>query len=365
MEQFKFAIGAKVYGGENPCGKLRKVVVDPHTNQVTDLIVERGFLKKTGRVLPVSAVERTEDQGIYLDVACDDLENYLEYRQVDFTKPAPGWGRTEPYKAEHTVCRPDLYMTICTEAVVPRVRYRVHEGIPSTSEVIQAGTPVKTIDGDLGKVDHVLVNSWSGQITHLVVRKGLIPQYPVIPIDMVENVSEESIFVKKREKELEGLPRYTPRDDDDILTALQNDLDASLFDLSGVKATVENGIVRLMGQVRDMAAKRRAEAIARSVEGVIDIENVLDADTIAASQVTAALASDPRTSLAVIEVIDEQGTITLKGQVDSPEIREAAEEIVGEQPGVVSVINALQVSPDDDTRLFSPWLVAAAGRRRF
>jgi osmotically-inducible protein OsmY/uncharacterized protein YrrD len=363
MEKLDLDIGAKVYGGEESCGKLRKVVVDPHTKQVTDLVVERGFLRKTDRVLPVSAVERTGDHGIVLDIACDELGNYPEYRQVEFTKPAPGWGKTGQYKAEHTVCRPSPYMLICSEPVVPRVRHRVHEGIPSTSEVIHAGTPVQTIDGDLGKVDHVLVNSRSGQITHLVVRKGLIPEYPVIPIDMVQDVTETSVFLRKSGEELESLPRYTPGDDGDILAALQNRLEASFFDLDDVKAAVENGIVGLTGKVRDVVAKRRAEAIARSVEGVIDVDNTLDVDTTAASPVAAALASDPRTSLAAIEVIDEQGMITLRGKVDSPEIREVAEGIAAEQPDVVGVINALQVLPDDDTRLFSPWSVAAADRR--
>jgi sporulation protein YlmC with PRC-barrel domain len=94
-------------GGES-CGKLHKVVVDPHAKQVADLIVERGFLRKTDRVLPVSVVERT---------------------------------------------------------------------------------------GDLGKLDHVLVNSRSGQMTHLVVRTGLIPEYRVIPIDMVQDVTETSVFL--------------------------------------------------------------------------------------------------------------------------------------------------------------------------
>jgi uncharacterized protein YrrD len=365
MEQLNFDIGAKVYCGEESCGKLHKVVIDPHTNQVTDLVVERGFLKKTDRVLPVSAVERTKDHSIYLDIAADEIKNYPEYREVEFMEPAPGWGQVEQYKAKQTVCKPSVYMPICPEPVVPRIRHRIHEGIPSVKKVIEAGTLVETLDGEFGKVDHVLVDSRSGKITYLVVRKGLIPKYPVIPIEMVENVGEESIFIKKKEEELEDLPRYTPRDDEAILATLQNRLEESLFDLDGVEATVEGSIVRLTGQVKGMAARRRAEAIARSVEGVIDVENALDTGRIVRARVITALFNDPRTKLAVIEVIDEQGMITLRGRVDSPEIREAAEEIASEQPGVVGVINALRVQADDDTRLFTPWSIITIQRRRF
>lgn len=62
-----------------------------------------------------------------------------------------------------------------------------------------------------------------------------------------------------------------------------------------------------------------------------------------ASQVAMALFDDPRTNEAVIEVIDERGVITLDGEVDSDETREAAEEIAREQAGVTSVVNLLRV----------------------
>ena len=73
---------------------------------------------------------------------------------------------------------------------------------------------------------------------------------------------------------------------------------------------------------------------------------------------TAALADDPRTDLAVIEVISERGIVTLKGKVDSTDVREAAEEITSGQPGVIKVINALEVEPDEDT----PFLLSAEAR---
>jgi hypothetical protein len=62
-----------------------------------------------------------------------------------------------------------------------------------------------------------------------------------------------------------------------------------------------------------------------------------------------ALLSDPRTELETIEVIDDRGVVTLKGTVGDPEVRHAAEEIAAGQSGVLSVTNALEVVPDDDT----------------
>ena len=67
-------------------------------------------------------------------------------------------------------------------------------------------------------------------------------------------------------------------------------------------------------------------------------------------QVENALQEDKRTADAVIEVIDENGLVTLKGTVSSAKIREAAEAIAKAQEGVLDVTNALEVGSDaDDT----------------
>jgi hypothetical protein len=63
--------------------------MDPHTQRVTDLIVERGFLLTTDRVLPADVVERATREGIYLSISSEELGGYPEYRAVEFEEPAP------------------------------------------------------------------------------------------------------------------------------------------------------------------------------------------------------------------------------------------------------------------------------------
>jgi uncharacterized protein YrrD len=355
MTTFDFNIGAQVYCGEEPCGELIKVVVDPHKERVTDLIVQRGFLFKKDRVLPVSAVERTTGQDIYLSVSSDEMGDYPEYREAEFKEPAPGWGQVKKYKAEHTRCWTSPWGPVCQEPVVPVVRHRVHENVPSTLEVIERGTPVLNVMGEVGKVDHVLADRESGEITHLVVRKGLIPEYPILSASAIKHVSEEGITIDVTDEALEELPHYVPRPEEEILTELEERLEALSYDFDNVKAALEDGVIRLTGSVTDVESKRRVEATARSVKGMIDVENELHTDNTVTAHVTAALADDPMTDMAVIDVISEQGLVTLKGQVDSVEIRQAAEEIAKKQPGVVSVVNALEVEPDEDTPTLAPW----------
>ena len=56
-----------------------------------------------------------------------------------------------------------------------------------------------------------------------------------------------------------------------------------------------------------------------------------------------ALSNDERTAGASIEVLNEQGIVTLTGEVESQEIALAAEDIVSRQDGVIDVMNALRI----------------------
>lgn len=57
-----------------------------------------------------------------------------------------------------------------------------------------------------------------------------------------------------------------------------------------------------------------------------------------------ALAVSPQTKDAVIEIINENGFITLTGEVDTPETRQAIRQVVANEPGVISVINNLKIA---------------------
>lgn len=59
-------------------------------------------------------------------------------------------------------------------------------------------------------------------------------------------------------------------------------------------------------------------------------------------RVESALMNDPRTKDFGINVIDNNGIITLTGKVPSLKISQAAEDLVSQQEGVVDVINQLE-----------------------
>lgn len=234
---------------------------------------------------------------------------------------------------------------------VPMVRKRVHKGISPDLAVIGRGTPVRNLKDEIGTVDHLLLDPESDEISHLVVDRGLLSHSVIIPASRIKEVDDEQVFVDVSHDELDGLPRYVPRAEAEIRAELRERLEQISDELKGITATVEDGVLRLAGVVPDVGSKRKAEATARGIRGVLDVDDRLEANTAIVARVANALACDPHTELSTIEVVSERGLVTLKGQVDSEEIRQAAVEVAGEQPGVVKVISALEVKADDDTAL--------------
>src|SRR5689334_3481020 len=81
------------------------------------------------------------------------------------------------------------------------------------------GAKVLTADGqDAGKVDRLVIDPGNRQVTHLVVRKGvLLPEDKVIPIHQVREAKPDEITLSIKADKLESLPpfeemHYIPED---------------------------------------------------------------------------------------------------------------------------------------------------------
>lgn len=346
LKDLDFATGAMVHCRDGTCGRLLMVVADPHTRRITDLIIEGDHLRERAYVLPVSDVERTTSEHIYLSISSDELTNYPRYRETEMTAPAPDW-RDDRYRAEDVRYRLSPYGSVISESILPMICYQVQEGIPSTAEIIERGTPVHGMDGLIGKVDHILADRQSGEISHLVVQRRTEANYHVIPAQVIESLKEEGITVSVSAEEVADMPRYRPRAKRDTLAELRDRFAiAPVTEFGEVGVSLQHDVAHLTGIALDAEAKGRAERLARSVEGVIEVENALDTDSVIADRVSQALTQDPRTRKADIEVHSSLGAVTLSGEVLSSKIREAASEIAREQPGVVAVTDQLKIAED-------------------
>jgi sporulation protein YlmC with PRC-barrel domain len=300
MKRMYLNIGAQIRFRDGAGGTLDKVVIDPNSKRITNLVVIQGFLQKHRYVIPVSTVEKAIPVEIQLGLYAKELTSYPEYSEVDFEEPLDNWESEMifPHESEviwypfGSVIERQTRALLATHRTIPK-------GIGLNEQVIGHSSVVRNFDGVVGKIDHLWLDRESWEITHLVVRRGLFPHYAVVPYSSIGSVTPDEVFIWASTDRLLAAP----------ITKMQ------------LEATwTSNGDVEKEAYPLD---ENRAIA-----DATID-----------------ALAMDPRAASSVIEVVYERGVLTLMGVVESELVHTAAEEIARQQEGVLTVVNALEIRP--------------------
>ena len=144
-----------------------------------------------------------------------------------------------------------------------------------------------------------------------------------------------------------------------VKTALLLSKHVSVFD---IKATTNQGVVQLTGDVPNEEIKRLAGAIAQDTSGVTGVQNDLTVNPAAGRNPAMANLGDRVADLEVKTIVGDRlaqspeltnkrftvqvahGVVTLDGAVDSMEQKRAAEQIVTEVPGVQGLDSQLTVA---------------------
>jgi osmotically-inducible protein OsmY len=209
---------------------------------------------------------------------------------------------------------------------------------------VRAGDQVFCRDEHVGGVSLILLNP-TGRVEGFVMHTGHLPgRNLIVPVAWVQEAERENVYLSVERWVLESLPDYRP--DDALAADVDNALCADdilrMGDYHVIDVTVQDGIVRLRGHVDTRMNKSRAEDAARSVAGVLRVENHLVVDADLVMGVAQVLSRDDRTRLARVAVGARNGYIVLSGQVASAAVREAAEEVAASVPQVRVIINHLQ-----------------------
>ena len=124
---------------------------------------------------------------------------------------------------------------------------------------------------------------------------------------------------------------------------------------------VDHGAITLRGRVRTLPQKIIAEMLVRRTSDVETVTNALIADPEVIRAVADALAQDERTAPYVLLVDSRHGIVTLRGDVPSAAVQDAAADIAAQVPLVSSVRNQLAIGGEvrPAVALARPSLVSA------
>jgi osmotically-inducible protein OsmY/sporulation protein YlmC with PRC-barrel domain len=337
-ERLEFKVGTPVLTTDGALGTLRQVILDPGDGRVSGLVVRRMGIPVRDYVIPVDAVDYTANDGIRLRLTSKEVEAQPVLNRSRYLAPSSSVGDYSSGEALFSL----RGGTAGTK--------EESEGQTGTfARAIRAGQRVEATDGTVGKVDVVLVDKATQRATHFTVRKGLLLHRDImVPVGWIAEIQDDVIKLGVPKAALEHLPAYVP--DQQLQWAVEDALwsDPTLIESvlyeSTISVSARDGVVTLRGNVRSSAQRQYIEQVAARVKGVLSINNYLVADDELESTVTEALHDDPRTQGTRINVHSWFGYVHLAGDVPTREVKEAAEQIAAQVPGVRSVVNLLTVS---------------------
>ena len=310
MNDFTFNFGSIVRCFDEQCGKLAKVIFNPENWQVTNLIVEEGFLLKKARIFPISVVDWATAEEISISVHEDELSSYPEYREIVVEKIPEGSA------AEPALIQGSPYGLATSSPIVPMVREVMVEGVADHLARIDKNTHLEAVDATVGTIRGLTIVPENGLITGFLVHKGTIfAEEFLLSTSIVRRISSKGVFVNMTKDELSELIEH-------------DEAREQYWERMPTYERIE------------IDTYEPATAHAHDSHG-----SILTDDSALAAVIVDALMDDPRTADAVIEVINERGTVTLQGVVEDPETRITAEEIARDYPGVITVTNELAVNP--------------------
>lgn len=234
----EFQAGAKVVTADgDDAGELDRVVMDPRSKEVTHLIVRKGLLFRTDKVLPVELVTQAEAKRIKLrpDADLEALPNYEEKHYVmaderdwvaDPDRPNRPPSKMErpippmPSQAPAVYWYPSVlgypgYMPV--PGLVDTVPGSQTEGhvqekrnLPPESVALKEGVRVVAADGEhVGNVMRVFSDPDSHKVTHILLSQGLLGQArKVVPMAWVLDVGEDEVRLAIGSSLLQGLREY-------------------------------------------------------------------------------------------------------------------------------------------------------------
>lgn len=202
-ESTPFTIGTETSCTDGTCGKVRRVVVDPVACTVTHLVVEAHQPHLTDRLVPVDLVrDGTTDE---IRLRC----SLAEFRTLDAaveTEFMPNNVEFPGYAAEQVYTQPfyGLAGTMSMERVPKTSTYDV---VPMGEVDVRRGDQVHATDGEIGKVQGLVIDPGSHHVTHVLLQEGHLWGHKevAIPITAVTDVAD-GIRLDLTKQQVEDLP---------------------------------------------------------------------------------------------------------------------------------------------------------------
>jgi len=189
-EETEFAMGATASCVDGPGGKVIRVIIEPASERVTHLVIEPKHRLGVGRLVPLDLVDTT----------AGDIRLRCTVEEFDRLEPAQ-----EPELIDDGLGLGGLNASMGVAAAVPEVI--LQDVVPLGEADVQRGDPVHALDGEVGRVQGLLIDPDDHRVTHVLLEEGHLwgRKKVSIPVSAVTGV-EDGIRLSLTKKQVEDLP---------------------------------------------------------------------------------------------------------------------------------------------------------------
>jgi sporulation protein YlmC with PRC-barrel domain len=204
MADTTFTIGAAATCSDGPCGAVTRVVVDPVGRELTHLVIEPEHRSGLGRLVPLDMVESAGGD-VRLRYTLAEFDSLPSAEETDFL---PGGSGYDAYAAHEAYYWPYFGLEGGADpqlALASAVETR--DKLPPGEIGVRRGEAVHASDGEIGKVEGLVVDSAQGHVTHVLLQEGHLwgRKQVAIPISAVGKI-DNGITVTLSKHEVEALP---------------------------------------------------------------------------------------------------------------------------------------------------------------
>jgi sporulation protein YlmC with PRC-barrel domain len=186
----EFTIGADASCSDGPCGKLTRLIVEPETQAVTHLVIDPKHRGEWKRLVPVDLA----------DAAAGEIKLRCTMAEFGKLEPAEEQGLL-PSDSGHPVSNPDLAryggsgyggLTMANLRLNDGVNVATHDTVPMGEVDVRRGEPVYATDGEIGKIQGLVIDPGSHHVTHVLLEEGHLwgRKEVAIPISSVTRVGD-------------------------------------------------------------------------------------------------------------------------------------------------------------------------------
>ena len=206
-------------------GRISRFVLNPETNEVTHIVVQKGWLLPEDKVIPFDRVRSATDERVVLNENIRDFDELppfeeshyiraidrdLEGRDIDRAIDRPVF----PTSAGYYWYPPQGYLGYPTYGLgsFGWPATETVQNIPAGTVPLKEGTNVMSSDGEhIGDVERLIIDPGSNRATHLVISQGtFFKDRKLIPANWIRSVTEKEVQLYMSSQVLERLPAYEP-----------------------------------------------------------------------------------------------------------------------------------------------------------